>query len=154
MKKIIERVVADNTAPGPFDLWVDTSSENPSMKVNLGNDKSLNGWKTIAGGGGSDSGGGSSSGSSVMLIEMEKTEGLGEFKPKTIPDGFADEAAYFDYVWGKVRDGEVALYFKYQDENLETGGPKDVVLPLGFAAHYVFEAYLTSGTLDWFHPEE
>lgn len=54
MKKIIERIVASESAPGNYDLWVDTKSETPELKVNYGLDQN-NGWKTIGGSGSSDS---------------------------------------------------------------------------------------------------
>ena len=50
MKKIIERIVAGEIAPGHYDLWIDTNGESPQLKVNLG--ESRGGWQTISGGSG------------------------------------------------------------------------------------------------------
>ena len=67
MKKIIERIVASEAAPGHYDLWIDTNNETPELKINFGYEKN-SGWKTIGGSGG-DSGGDSDGGSSVMLVK-------------------------------------------------------------------------------------
>lgn len=65
MKKILERIVASESAPGHYDLWVDTNNETPELKINYGYDK-YSGWKTISGGGGSGEG----EGGDVQIVEL------------------------------------------------------------------------------------
>ena len=91
MRKIIERIVADNAAPGPYDLWIDTNTDEVYLKVNLGADRG--GWKTIAGGSGSDEGGGGGSSTSVMMINGA-VDG-GEFYPSEGEPAFEDAVTTF-----------------------------------------------------------
>ena len=85
-KKIIDRIVAGSGSPGAHDLWLDTSSENYELKVNV--DGTSDGWKTI--GGGSGSGGGDDGGSdepTEVYIKF-KAENFGirdnDFVPDTV----------------------------------------------------------------------
>ena len=129
MKKIIDRIVAGSGSPGAHDLWLDTSSENYELKVNV--DGTSDGWKTI--GGGSGSGGGDDGGSdepTEFYIKF-KAENFGIRDNDCVPDTVDRSKGYaLDEIFD-MSGGVLEAFIKAQEDT------RDSLISSGYTLDYV-----------------
>lgn len=142
MKKILERIVASESAPGHYDLWVDTNKETPELKVNYGYDKN-SGWKTI----GSSSGGGSDSGSGCSCLAPMVVEGTFEYDTDTLIFTPADGSPTYAEARAHMNAGGLVYMLELYE------GEPDRTYLATHASFYQIQAYGYTPAI-WSNPDD